>query len=229
MSHDIEPLDYLLGELSGAQLAEAERLIREDIGFRVEVERLRPVVSELDSLPDELWEVPDPPPLRHPGSESRHEDSPGIFERLLGSISLPVPAVAAAALALAAAGAFIGVTLSDSGSDEFDGDQQIVLSSLGGEPFSGTAQVSADQSSLRLDVSSLEPSSDSDLYELWLLTPPAELVSLGTFKVDDDGSGSVEVPLSIPVSDFELLDVSREPIDGDPGHSSDSVLRGDTT
>jgi len=229
VSPEIDPLDYLLGELSEAQLIQAERLMREDVGFRSELERLRPVVAELQSLPGELWEVPDPPPLRHPDRDLRPDGSPGIFERLLGSVSLPVPVAAAAALALAAAGAFIGTTLSDSGGDGFDGGQQIVLSSLDGEPFTGTAQVSADRSSLRLDVSALEPNSESDVYELWLLTPPAELVSLGTFKVDDDGAGSVQVPLSIPVSDFQLLDVSREPLDGDPGHSSDSVLRGNTT
>jgi anti-sigma-K factor RskA len=230
VSPDVEPLDYVLSELSGEQVAEAERLMRDDIGFRAEVERLQPIVAELEALPDDAWELPDPPPLRYSEPERRAGGASGILERLLGRISLPVPAVAAAALALAVGGAYLGSTLGGSGDDRFDGGREIVLTAVSeGVPSTGTAQLSPDGDALRLDVSALEPSTDADIYELWLLTPPGDLVSLGTFKVDEDGAGSVDVPLSLPISDFELLDVSREPLDGDPGHSSDSVLRGNTT
>ena len=36
------------------------------------------------------------------------------------------------------------------------------------------------------------------------------------------------VRLPVPVTDFRYIDVSREPDDGDPAHSGDSVLRGPT-
>ena len=47
--------DYVLGELSGPELAEAERLVREDPSFAAEVDRLRPVVAELGQVPGDVW------------------------------------------------------------------------------------------------------------------------------------------------------------------------------
>ncbi|MFN8162163.1 MAG: anti-sigma factor [Solirubrobacterales bacterium] len=64
MSGRIDVSDYLLGELSAGERAEAERLMREDPSFRAEVERLRPVVERLSEMPAEGWESLDPPPLR---------------------------------------------------------------------------------------------------------------------------------------------------------------------
>jgi hypothetical protein len=60
-------------------------------------------------------------------------------------------------------------------------------------------------------------------YEAWLLSAKADQVqSLGTL----DGTDRFTVPDGLTIDDFPLVDVSIEPIDGDPGHSSKSVLRG---
>ena len=55
-----------------------------------------------------------------------------------------------------------------------------------------------------------------------------ELVSLGSVRVPESGRATVEVQLPVDPGRFEFLDVSREPADGDPSHSTISVLRGPT-
>jgi anti-sigma-K factor RskA len=226
MSERLEPIDVLLGELSEEDQARAERLMSENPGFRSEVERLRPIVAHLDAVPAEIWEEVEPPPLDPSLGRAATAQRPGILQRLLGSITVPAPALAAAAIALLIAGVVIGVRLADdSASTE---GREIALSALGDEGWTGVARVNAETNSVSLDVSGLDPSTESDFYEFWLLTAPAKLVSLGSFTVEPDGTGSLQAPLPVPVESFEFLDVSREPLDGDPSHSSDSVLRGAT-
>ena len=77
-------------------------------------------------------------------------------------------------------------------------------------------------------VSGLRPNTDGDFYELWLLGERGELVSLGSFNVPDSGVAEIDVPVPVDPESFRYLDVSREPADGDPSHSTDSVLRGPT-
>jgi hypothetical protein len=78
-----------------------------------------------------------------------------------------------------------------------------------------------DQRTLTLDDLDL-PETDG-YYELWLLTREGDgLISLGPV-----GPGAtVEVPTAIDTDRFSVVDISREPQDGDPAHSTDSVLRG---
>ena len=79
-----------------------------------------------------------------------------------------------------------------------------------------------------MDVSGLAPSDGGAFYELWLLDDADRMVSLGSFRVPASGRAEIDVPLPVPVTDFRYIDVSREPDDGDPAHSGDSVLRGPT-
>jgi len=60
-------------------------------------------------------------------------------------------------------------------------------------------------------------------YEVWLASPELDrLVSLGPYV-----PGQVNrVPAAVDLAAYPVLDVSIEPIDGDPTHSARSVLRG---
>jgi hypothetical protein len=78
----------------------------------------------------------------------------------------------------------------------------------------------------RVRLSGLQPSGRGEFYELWLLGARGQLVSLGSVRVPASGSAALRVELPVDPRRFRYLDVSREPADGDPGHSSDSVLRG---
>lgn len=86
---------------------------------------------------------------------------------------------------------------------------------------SATLTADGDRQTLQLGAVDL-PDIDG-YYELWLLTDDGQgLVSLGPV----DGQSTVEIPASIDTDRFGVVDISREPSDGDPTHSTDSVLRG---
>ncbi|WP_163276172.1 anti-sigma factor, partial [Cellulomonas iranensis] len=60
--------------------------------------------------------------------------------------------------------------------------------------------------------------------EVWLLKPDVSgLVSLGTL---DGTSGTFALPADLDLTQFPVVDVSDEPMDGDPAHSGVSVVRG---
>lgn len=60
--------------------------------------------------------------------------------------------------------------------------------------------------------------------EVWLLTENLDgLISLGLLT---GSSGEFVVPASVDLSQFSLVDISAEPLDGDPTHSGDSIVRG---
>jgi anti-sigma-K factor RskA len=231
----IEISDYLLGELSPEDRAEAERRIREDREYRAEVERLRPVVESLEELPREAWEAPQPPPLRAPGPRplappERRPDRRSAPWRRRFSLS---PAVAAtAAVLLVGAGTGVGVLVAGDGSGEPNGRGETVSlrplgSAAGGA--SGTAQLAdAGGGEAVVRVSGLPRSRDSDYYELWLLNAPDDLISLGSFRVPGSGDAEVRVPLPADPRRFRFLDISLEPVDGGAGHSGRSVLRART-
>jgi hypothetical protein len=89
----------------------------------------------------------------------------------------------------------------------------------------GTAVVTAAATGSRVVTIELDaPSVAGAVREVWLLTPDVdELLSLGLL----DGSGGVFViPEEVDLSRFSVVDVSLEPLDGDPGHSGDSIVRG---
>ncbi|MDQ0661959.1 hypothetical protein QFZ35_000457 [Arthrobacter ulcerisalmonis] len=78
---------------------------------------------------------------------------------------------------------------------------------------------------------SLEISLDKDeargYQEVWLIAPDlSRLVSLG---VMNSTSGTFQVPPGLDLSQYPVVDVSDEPLDGNPAHSSVSIARGTLT
>jgi hypothetical protein len=60
--------------------------------------------------------------------------------------------------------------------------------------------------------------------EVWLIAPDlSRLVSLGVMNSD---TGTFEVPAGLELREFPIVDVSDEPVDGNPAHSSVSIVRG---
>ncbi len=63
--------------------------------------------------------------------------------------------------------------------------------------------------------------------EVWLITADASaLVSLGVL---DGRQQTFAIPADVDLKDYVLVDVSQEPVDGDPNHSGDSIVRGELT
>lgn len=102
------------------------------------------------------------------------------------------------------------------------------------EPFpahpgaSGTADVEAGRDGSRtLTVSLAADASDDGYREVWLIrNDAAALISLGVL---DGDSGSFVIPEGVDLDEYSIVDISVEPIDGDPAHSGDSIVRGQLT
>lgn len=177
----------------------------------------------LQELPREAWDRPVPPPAPWPA-----EHPPAHRRRLI----LRPLAAAAASVALVAAGLGAGLLLADNDADLQPNDSlaRLDLKPVDGRGKGATGVVSLEpraggKATVRL--SGLRPSRGGDFYELWLLGDGGELVSLGSVRVPASGRATLEnVQLPVDPERFRFLDVSREPADGDPGHSSISVLRG---
>ena len=63
-------------------------------------------------------------------------------------------------------------------------------------------------------------------YEVWLMDPTtAGLISLGSVGYGDQQT-SLVLPANVRLDQFSVVDISDEPMDGNPAHSTVSVLRG---
>ncbi len=138
------------------------------------------------------------------------------------------PMAAAASLALVV-GVGAGATLFDDG----DAPTTATLATYELEPLGDegaspvTAQLREEDgvTTVEVDLSTLS-SADGGYLEVWLLDPDTgALASLGPARPDN----RYIVPSGTEVDVLTALDVSAEPLDGDPAHSGDSLLRGEIT
>ena len=60
--------------------------------------------------------------------------------------------------------------------------------------------------------------------EVWLMNASlTKLVSVGLLATD---SATFSIPAGIDMSVYTVVDVSSQPLDGNPAHSSNSIVRG---
>lgn len=139
---------------------------------------------------------------------------------------------AAAAVVGLVAGVGIGVALTGGVGDGIDAGGSTVLATAeldafpGWDDAAGTATVEEDPAGERtilVDLATDVPS--GEVREVWLIRADASgLVSLGLM---DGDSARLAVPAGIDLDEYPLVDVSAEPVDGDPAHSGDSIVRGE--
>jgi hypothetical protein len=80
----------------------------------------------------------------------------------------------------------------------------------------------ADGTALDLDVTGLRD--DGGFLEVWLIDPTVtKMVPVGVLR---GHRGEFTLPAGIDLRDYPIVDISVEPLDGNPAHSGDSVLRG---
>jgi len=215
-------LDYLTGELRPEERAAFEA----DPARVAEAERLRPIVTQLESLEREEWDPPQAPALVLPvvpEPEPEPEPAPRRRRRVL---TLRPMVAAGLALLLLAIGVGAGRLLGDGGGP----DRGRVLALDPVQPAGGAAHGTATilgraGGRARFVVRGLKPSANGGFYELWLMNSADDLVSLGSFRVPASGEAAVTVPLPADPDAFAALDISAEPADGNPAHSARSVLR----
>jgi Anti-sigma-K factor rskA len=94
------------------------------------------------------------------------------------------------------------------------------------EQFSATGSATvteASDGSRTIEVQ-LDKSEARGYQEVWLIAPDlSRLVSLGTMN---SSSGRFDVPSGLDLSGYPIVDISDEPLDGNPAHSSVSIARG---
>lgn len=89
----------------------------------------------------------------------------------------------------------------------------------------GAALVTELPNGERTVTVNLDAAAGEGFREVWLITADASaLVSLGELEGSE---GTFVVPDDIDLRDYVLVDVSQEPLDGDPTHSGDSIVRGE--
>lgn len=172
------------------------------------------LITRLEQLGADEWAPEAPPPLLLP---------PVAASRRRRTLTLrPLPALAAA-LVLLALGASAGL-VATRGPEE---GRAVALAPLArGVDADGELRLARAGERATFSASGLAPSRRGEFYELWLLRPSGDLLALGSFRVGADGRARIEVPVPVDPSEYRFVDLSVEPDDGDPTHSSRSVLRG---
>ncbi len=128
--------------------------------------------------------------------------------------------LAAAAVAVVAAGA---------GAIVLNRDEDVVLASTALDPLeaadvSGTASVVEEDGVRVLRIELDAPAADDAIYEAWLADEQAVgMIAMGSVR---PGTTTLPVPDTIELADWPTVEISVEPVDGDPGHSGVSLVRG---
>ena len=132
--------------------------------------------------------------------------------------------VAAAVVAGAAVGAGAVAVLQDR--DDGEAVTAVALDPLADNDASGRAEVIVrDDGSRVVEVDLDAPALDDGYYEIWLID--REVVGMVPLGVVTPGTQTFELPADLDLGQFPLVDVSVEPLDGDPTHSGVSVARGE--
>jgi hypothetical protein len=161
-----------------------------------------------------------------PSSAPAPEEPPAQVAEVLPFRSRRRPAllVAAAVVAGAAVGAGAVAVLSDR--DDGEAVTAVALDPLADNDASGQAEVVVRDDGTRVVEVDLDaPALDDGYYELWLID--REVVGMVPLGVVSPGSQTFELPADLDLGQFPLVDVSVEPLDGDPTHSGVSVARGE--
>lgn len=195
--------------------------------------------------------VPDrsgaPGPLREVGGAGLRTSRIGT-PRGLGSVSgTPVPARPSqvhsrsglygipAALAVAAALALVLATGAALIVRNTNGDVTVAQAAIANDGLpvtidgSGTAVLKqrGDDQYLELELPALDTTDPGSIYEVWMIdTDVVGMVSIGNLTVTGAETARIDLPDTIDHTAFPVIDISIEPLDGDPTHSGQSVLRG---
>ncbi|WP_026549056.1 anti-sigma factor [Arthrobacter sp. Br18] len=100
---------------------------------------------------------------------------------------------------------------------------QADLAPLDGYTAQGSAEVLSADGARTLRITLTEEQADG-YQEVWLIAP--DLQQMYSLGVLGEGTGSLAIPDSVDLAAFPIVDVSDEPLDGDPAHSGVSVIRG---
>jgi anti-sigma-K factor RskA len=115
-----------------------------------------------------------------------------------------------------------------------DGDTHQTLREVPLAPLTDGPQDVSGQAAVAVvgDVTAVEVSTSglgdpgSGFYEVWVINPDdlSQMYSIGA--LGPDAAGRFSLPSTVDLDRYSVVDISIEPDDGDPTHSTHSVLRG---
>jgi hypothetical protein len=239
MEHvDEELLTLLALQVETPDPATAEHL-RTCAHCQTELAVLRRVVSAGQSAPREHELVEPPSRVWDHITDTRSAVEPSPAARDRETSEPPAPrttpsrrrtpswlAVAAGFLVGAvAAGTLVAVLDDDEGSEPAGSVvASAQLDPLDATGTAGSADVVDVDGQRVLAVQLADRTPGGGFREVWLLDADAQrLVSLGVLTGVE---GRFVIPDGLDLADYPVVDVSREPFDGDPAHSTDSIARG---
>jgi hypothetical protein len=211
-----------------AEVASLAAVVAVGRSVRADDALVPPAPAVWDRVRDELGLAPDV----RPGRASEASAGPTSPQRAPGvplrRRAAPWAAAAAACgVVVGAAGGvwWAGLDRVDEPVDEAGVIAQAPLEPLPGWTATGSARVEQDAAGDRTLVVTLEGAGTDDGYhEVWLIDRDVtRLVSLGVLT---GSQGRFTVPPDHDLTQFPVVDVSDEPLDGDPAHSGDSIIRG---
>ena len=199
----------------------------------------------LDELADDDTDARGAPALN---GQSKHgpleRDDRDVVEADRGTDEAPVPlrpvrrwrrslvGVAAAAVVGLGLGVGIGVGVGGSGGEP-EPTPVVQLGPVGfADPSaSGTAAMVDRDGDQRMvvELRGVTNLAGGDYLEAWLMdSGGSRLLPLGALaRHGEEFRGEFTIPAGLPAGEFDRVDVSAERFDGDPGHSTVSLLRGD--
>ena len=187
-----------------------------------------PAAMEPEPEPEPV--VPERQPVSEPdavGAEPlRHRTRTRTRSRRRSSASVWILAASMALVVAIGAGVWIARSLTPSSAVIASAE----LAAFPDHPDAvGQAEIDDDGDGRRTLTVTLEGDelADGDYREVWLIREDGQaLISLGVL---DDASGTFRVPDGVDLDEYRLVDISFEPVDGDPAHSGDSIVRGELT
>lgn len=212
-----------LGEADGFDQDLAH--VRECAQCQLELDQLARVVRTgrsitLDDIPaaapEEVWQAI----VRELNATSVGADDLAV--RRARRSTLPWIGVAAAAgLVIGGLGTGQFLESADSGSVV----ASVTLDPLPGNSIIGDAAVAETDQGTVLSISVPNLPAPDGYYEVWLLKPDvSNMISIGV--LNGNNQGTFPLPPNLDLSEFSVVDISREKFDGDATHSNDSVVRG---
>lgn len=196
-------------------------------------------IDDESATPRPFHEVGDHPPrpsrvgplrglIPFSGTPAPVPDPPAQLRSRSGLYGIPAALAVAAALALVlATGTALIVRTTDA-------DVTVAQAAIANDGLpvpvagSGTAilKQSGDRRFLELDLPELDGNDPNSIYEVWMIdTDVVGMISLGNLSITE-GETRIDLPDTIDHNAFPVIDISVEPLDGDPTHSGQSVLRG---
>jgi hypothetical protein len=167
------------------------------------------------------------PPAAEPPASAPPASAPARDADVLPFRSRRRPLLLVAAAALVT-GAVVGAGAVTVLQNRDDGKEvtAVALDPLDGNKASGRAEIVVKNDGSRVVEVQLDaPPLENEYYEIWVID--RQVVGMVPLGVVRPGTQTLELPADLDLGKFPLVDVSVEPLDGNPAHSGDSVVRGE--